>query len=160
MKRLLILFAISVGLGACTTTPENNTGGSSDSLTENAADDDPSEPSMQTLCFQKLGGTSNQDTTSLSLTINGEEVSGDFAHYPYQKDSRVGTISAVKKNDLIKGIWIYMQEGMNDTLAVEFRLSGDKLVQKNYTVDPKTGREVFSDGSVFNIEFRKVNCSN
>ncbi len=160
MKRLLILFAASVCLASCTATPGNQTEESSDSLTENSGNAGSTEPSMQTLCFQKLGGKSNQDTTSLSLIINGEEVSGDFAHYPYQKDRRVGTISATKKNDLIKGVWIYMQEGMNDTLAVEFKLNGDKLVQKNYTVDPKTGREVFSDGSVFNMEFSKVNCPN
>ncbi len=159
MKRFLILFTISVGLAACTTAPENTPGDSKDSMMEDASGNVSSETTMQTICFQKLAGTSNQDTTSLKLIIDGEEVSGDFAHYPYRKDRRVGTISATKKNDLIKGVWIYMQEGMNDTLAVEFKLNGDKLVQKNYTVDPKTGREVFSDGSVFNIEFDRVNCS-
>lgn len=158
MKRLLILFTVSVGLAACTTAPENTPGDSSDSMMENVSGNVSSETAMQTICFQKLAGTSNQDTTSLKLIIDGEEVRGDFAHYPYQKDRRVGTIRATKKNDLIKGVWIYMQEGMNDTLAVEFKWNGDKLVQKNYTVDPKTGREVFSDGSVFNIEFTKVNC--
>ena len=70
----------------------------------------------------------------------------------------MGTIQATKNGELIKGVWIYMQEGINDTLEVEFKLSGDKLVQKNYSIDSKTGREVFSEGSVFNIEFNKVNC--
>ena len=155
MKRLLILLTVFVGLAACTTAPEDTAG---NSMLENASGDVSLETAIKTVCFQKLSGTSNQDTTSLKLIIDGEEISGDFAHYPYEKDNRVGTISATKKNDLIKGVWIYMQEGMNDTLAVEFKLTGDKLVQKNYTVDAKTGREVFSDGSVFNIEFTKVNC--
>ena len=158
MKRILILFTASICLAACTTTPESNADNSQDSAIETVTGNDSPRQSMQALCFQKLTGTSNQDTTSLKLMIDGEEVSGDFSYFPKEKDRRVGTISATKKNDLIKGVWIYMQEGMNDTLAVEFKLTGDKLVQKNYTVDAKTGREVFSEGSVFNIEFTKVNC--
>ena len=159
MKRFLILFTLSAGLAACTTAPENTPGNTRDSMIEDAAGNVSADPTKQTICFQKLAGTSNQDTTSLKLIIDGEEVSGDLAHYPFQKDRRVGTIIGTKKNDLIKGVWIYMQEGRNDTLAVEFKLNGDKLVQKNYTVDAKTGREVFSEGSVFNIEFDRVNCS-
>jgi hypothetical protein len=110
------------------------------------------------MCFQKLAGTSNQDTTSLKLIIEGDNVNGNFAHYPKEKDRRVGTIKATKSGDLIKGTWIFMQEGVNDTLQVEFKLDGERLTQKNYTVDPKTGREVFSEGSVFNIEFDNIPC--
>lgn len=53
-----------------------------------------------------------------------------------------------------------MQEGLSDTLQVEFKLFEDKLVQKNYTIDAKTGEEVFSEASVFNIEFDKIECKN
>lgn len=100
----------------------------------------------------------NQDTAFIRLMVEGERVSGDFSNIPYQKDSRIGTIEARKEGELIKGQWAYMQEGMNDTLEVEFRLVGNKLIQKNYTVDSRTGREILSDRSEFNIEFTKADC--
>jgi hypothetical protein len=158
MKRLMILFAATLGIAACTSTPDKTTGVADTTVSVNTAVEKESEPLIQTICFQKLAGTTNQDTASLRLIIDGNKVTGDFGNYPKEKDRRVGKINATKDGDLIKGIWVYMQEGMNDTLQVEFNLSGDKLVQKNYTVDPKTGREVFSEASVFNIEFDKVEC--
>lgn len=161
MKRFIILFAASLSIAACTSTPDKTSSEVSDTtVAANTAVEPADLPVNQTMCFQKLAGTANQDTTSLKLIIDGDKVTGDFGHYPKEKDRRVGTISAIKDGELIKGQWIYMQEGMNDTLQVEFKLNGDKLVQKNYTVDPKTGREVFSEASVFNIEFDKIDCRN
>ncbi|SKB91242.1 putative periplasmic lipoprotein [Daejeonella lutea] len=160
MKRLMILFAGTLSMAACTSQPEKTTESSDTTVNVNTDVKVTEEPMVETLCFQKLAGTANQDTTSLKLTLDGDNVTGDFGHYPKEKDRRVGRINATRDGDLIKGTWVYMQEGTNDTLQVEFKLSGDKLVQKNYTIDPKTGREVFSDASVFNIEFDKVDCKN
>lgn len=156
MKRLIIFSAAILSFAACTSQPENTV--EVNTTRNNQGGDE--APDVETICFQKLAGTANQDTTSISLIIEGDKVNGDFAHYPMEKDSRVGKIDATKSGELIKGFWAYMQEGMNDTLQVEFKMEGDKLVQKNYTVDPKTGREVFSDASVFNIEFERVPCKN
>lgn len=154
MKRFIIFSAAMLSFAACTSRTEKTAGG--DTLANNQAGE--KVPVAETICFQKLAGTANQDTTSIKLLIEGDQVSGDFAHYPKEKDSRVGKIEATKNGELIKGSWMYMQEGMNDTLQVEFKLEGEKLVQKNYTIDPKTGREVFSDASVFNIVFERVPC--
>ncbi|MES3017559.1 MAG: hypothetical protein V4721_07270 [Bacteroidota bacterium] len=163
MKRLIILFAATLSFAACSSQPEKATDISDTTVTTSTSgnsDETDNATVAQTMCFQKLAGTSNQDTTSLKLVMDGNIVTGDFGHYPKEKDRRVGKINATREGELIKGTWIYMQEGMNDTLQVEFKLNGDKLVQKNYTVDPKTGREVFSDASVFNIEFDKIDCKN
>lgn len=160
MKRLMILLAATLSIASCTSKPNKSEDLTDSKTAVSMSGESSTESESQTLCFQKLAGTANQDTTSLKLVFNGDQVSGDFANYPKEKDKRVGKITATKKDDLIKGVWIYMQEGMNDTLQVEFKLSGDKLVQKNYTIDPKTGRDVFSEASVFNIEFNKVECSN
>lgn len=160
MKRLIILFAATLSITACTSTIDKYGDPTDTSDTVNLPNTGASDSVRKTLCFQKLSGTANQDTTSLKLFFNGAKVTGDFGHYPAEKDKRVGKIIASKNGELIKGIWIYMQEGVNDTLPVEFKLAGDKLVQKNYTVDPKTGREIFSEGSLFNIEFWRINCTN
>ncbi len=149
MKSICILLAVLMTLAAC--TGKNKGGKQTPELND-------SGKAVRILCFEKLGGTANQDTSSVRLHLAGDKVSGEFSIKLFEKDSRVGTVQAVRENDLIKGLWFYMQEGIKDTLDIEFKLSDDKLVQKNYTVDPKTGREVFSEGSVFNIVFQKVDC--
>ncbi len=153
------MFTAVLSIISCTTQPDNTTEFSDTTVTASTeVGENGSQPVSQTLCFQKLAGTANQDTTKVQLNMNRDQVTGDFGHYPKEKDKRVGKINATKDGELIKGTWVYMQEGINDTLQVEFKLNGDKLIQKNYTVDPKTGREVFSEASVFNIEFNKVEC--
>lgn len=160
MKRIILLFAASLSIEACTSTPDKTTSEVDSTVVLNDGVATMEEPVSQTVCFQKLDGTANQDTASIKLVIEGNNVTGDYGNYPKEKDRRVGKITATKDGDLIKGIWVYMQEGMNDTLQVEFKLSGDKLMQKNYTVDQQTGREVISDASEFNMEFNKIECKN
>lgn len=158
MKRLIFLSAAVLIFAACTSTNEKSADSADRSDEANLQNEGVSETAERTLCYQKLTGTAMQDTTSLKLIIEGEKVSGDFGHYPKGKDKRVGKIIGSYDGELIKGVWIYMQEGINDTLQVEFKLDGNNLVQKNYTIDPKTGREVFSEASAFNIEFSRISC--
>lgn len=160
IKRLNTFFAVLLGFTACTSTIDKSADSTDTSDTKILNHTGASDPVAKTLCFQKLSGTANQDTTSLRLFLEGVQVTGDLGYYPAEKDKRVGKIIASKNGEHIKGIWIYMQEGVNDTVPVEFKLAGDKLVQKNYTVDPKTGREIFSEGSLFKIVFRRINCIN
>lgn len=154
MKNIFILFAAAFSIAACT-----NTANKSSEKSPVPGTNETVENVSQTICFQKLEGKSNQDTSYIRLNIDGEKVSGEFSNMPFEKDSRKGTLHGTKNEDLIKGIWIYTQEGINDTMDLEFKLSDNKLIQKNYTIDPKTGKEVFSDGSMFTIEYKKVECS-
>jgi hypothetical protein len=142
---LCVLFFIS----ACTNSTVND---SSNELSENNKD------SIETLCFQRLYGSVMKDTSLVRLIINGDIVTGYFMHLPYEKDSRRGNITATKQGDIIKGIWIYTQEGMQDTLSVEFKLNGNTLMQKNYSINLKTGREFLSDTSRFATEYKKIDC--
>lgn len=152
MIRLLAIVSIALMLYACGNNQKANT--LEDTLAEaNKAGE------RSTICFRRLQGQANQDTTMLKLEINGEQVSGTFQHIPFEKDSRKGTIEGTRKGDIIKANWVYMQEGMNDTLAVEFKLSGDELLQKTYGYEKETGREILTDTSSFSIKFTKINCN-
>lgn len=110
------------------------------------------------LCFQRLDGSSSQDTSLIRLIINKETVTGDFNYIPYQKDSRRGTLTGVKNGNIIKGVWTFMQEGITDTISVEFKLQNDKLFQKTFGVDRVTGRQKLTDTSTFSIPYTKVLC--
>lgn len=152
MLRLLFLSMLSIALTACSQT--NNSQTSVDTaLTETAAVE-----ISDTLCFYRYTGLQYQDTASLRMIFNGEYVSGQFANFPYQKDARIGTITGTKTGILIKGIWRYRQEGIDDSIGFEFKLKGNKLLQKKTNFDANTGREVLSDTSAFSIEFLQQDC--
>jgi len=61
-------------------------------------------------------------------------------------------------NGVIKGIWKYQQEGINDSIPYEFKLQGDRLLQKETRYDTKTGREFLPDTADFNVEFSMTDC--
>ena len=125
---------------------------------DSSSTDSASQFPQRQLCFQRLEGTANQDTSFITLIINEDQVTGTLNHIPHEKDSRKGTISGNIKDDEIKAVWLYMQEGMNDTLAVEFKLGKEILMQKSYGIDSKTGRQILTDSSTYSIKYTKIAC--
>ena len=154
MKVPYSLFLIVSGLTACTNSNNNSV------LTDHPDTLAGTKTEViETLCFEQSEGTSNRDTSYAQMVINGQKITGVLATFPYEKDSRVGTIFGTKEGDLIKAVWIYMQEGIPDTLDVEFKLDKDQLLQKSFSVDTKTGRQFLSDSNSFSTEFHKIDCN-
>lgn len=75
MKRLITLFLLAFSFAACTTQPDKIANSSN---TTNTKEGEVNDQMVQKMCFQKLAGTTDQDTTSLRLIVEGEQVSGDF----------------------------------------------------------------------------------
>ena len=111
-----------------------------------------------TLCFLRTEGVKDQDTAAIRLIIQNDEVTGTMNHIPFEKDARIGTIKGKKNGDIINGVWTYIQEGMEDSIAFSFRLKGDRLEQKATTFDPASGREVLPDTSGYRFDFSSVDC--
>jgi len=149
--KIFILFAVALAVGSCS---NNN------SESQTASGNVMIDLQYDTLCFQKVSGNLNQDTATIQLLLQGESVKGRFSNVPFEKDARIGTLSGTKKNSLISCVWAYSQEGMVDSLLVEFKLSENTLLQKDFKIDSKTGREILTDSSSFSIVFNKIKCSN
>ena len=120
--------------------------------------DKTSSPSQ--LCFQLLQGTRNQDTTTLQLMIRGASVTGAMNAVPFEKDSRKGIITGRLNDSIITGMWHFVQEGIKDSMPVEFKFSDNSLLQKGYTVDPQSGREQLSVSSEYTIKYSRIDCKN
>jgi hypothetical protein len=114
--------------------------------------------SIDTICFERYSGSRNQDTASVRIIISGTRVNGDYSNFPYQKDARIGKISGTRSGDIIKGIWRYKQEGMIDSIPIEFKLQGDTMLQKKTTFNMESGREILPDTSNFTVLFKKIDC--
>ena len=152
-KSTFLSITVSLLLSACNSNQKTTV---QDTTTD--ADTSNTIATPRQMCFQRLEGSANQDTTFLNLTIEGENVTGNLNHMPKEKDSRKGTISGKIKDNIITGLWSFMQEGMNDTLSVEFRLEKDILLQKSYGVDKSSGRQKLTDTSSFSIKYKNIPC--
>lgn len=109
-------------------------------------------------CFINTAGKMAQDTTAIHLVINGNKVIGDMNWLPKEKDRRKGTLLGIIKGDNIKAIWTFMQEGMTDTLAAEFKLAAQQLAQKPMKLNTATGREQLDKESDYTIIYKLDNC--
>ncbi|TWR29006.1 hypothetical protein FPZ43_12145 [Mucilaginibacter pallidiroseus] len=110
-------------------------------------------------CFVHTDGTSAQDTTAVHLMIDNGKVSGDMNWMPKEKDSRKGTLSGTMQGDIIKATWTFMQEGMKDTMAVEFKLSSQQLAQKALVYNKTNGRQQTDAKSDYQVIYNLDNCN-
>jgi hypothetical protein len=108
-------------------------------------------------CFIHTDGANAQDTTVVHLVINANKVSGDMSWLPKEKDIRKGTLSGMLNGDKIKAVWSFMQEGMKDTLAVEFKLSPQELAQKP-NLNAALGREQLNTKANYSVKYKLDNC--
>lgn len=110
-------------------------------------------------CFFYTDGTQTQDTTKVNMLINGDKVTGEMSWLPKDKDAKKGIITGNINNNIIKATWTFNQEGIKDTMKVEFRLRGNALAQKPYKYDTKTGRQQTNSAAGFSVLYNMENCN-
>jgi hypothetical protein len=158
MKPYTIISMCALALASCTGNGNKNAD------TTKAATADTSEAGKlktpaqnMEYCFIRTDGTSNQDTTAVHLIMKADKVSGEMQWVPKEKDTRKGTLAGTISGSDIKAVWTFMQEGMKDTLAVEFKLSAQQLLQKPFKVT-KDGRQETDGAADYTIIYKLDNC--
>lgn len=94
-----------------------------------------------TLTFLRTEGQNHQDSTRIKLVMKGNAVTGQMDWLPHEKDSRKGKINGTRNGDIITATWAFMQEGMQDTLLLKFKLQNNELLQKPLKLNTQTSRE-------------------
>lgn len=122
-------------------------------LTEKASD----APAISSQCFLRTWGERNKDSASIELVIKGNEVTGQMNWMPYQKDSRKGLLKGKLTGDKINAQWSFMQEGMQDTLNLKFKLQDTQLTQKPLKLNTQTGREQTDDSADYSVSYQSSN---
>ena len=112
-----------------------------------------------TMCFILTEGLKNQDTQAVKLIFSKNQVSGKMVYMPAEKDWRFGNLNGVKESNVLKLTWVYVQEGMKDSVRTVFKLEDDGLLQKPFNYDVVTGKEFVADTSQFTRKYQKVDCS-
>lgn len=160
MKPYILLYLL--GLASCTSNGTKNGG---DTIKSTNGQKDTLQPTMlntpaqdMEYCFIHTDGTNAQDITAVHLVINENKVSGDMSWLPKEKDRRKGTLSGMLNGDKIRAVWSFMQEGMKDTIAVEFKLSAQELAQKPMKLNTATGREQVNTNADYSVIYKLDNC--
>ncbi len=87
----------------------------------------------------------NRDTTRVTLTIVGDNVTGEMIWNPYQKDGAKGTLTGTKTGNTITADYNYMIEGNQQQEEKRFVLEGDKLLEKGGPLTDKAGKMVLTN---------------
>lgn len=145
MKHILLFFAAVCVLASCTSKNDTASDGS-DSLTVAQT----KKPLAHALCFLRTEG---KDSTSIELVIKDDKVTGQMNWMPYEKDSRKGKLAGTINNDTVDVVWSFMQEGMTDTLNLQFKLDDTKLWQKPLKFNQQSGREQTDASSGYTLQY-------
>jgi hypothetical protein len=160
MKNLSLVFIAALSLAACS-SPTAKTGSTDtvingDTLAKAASTPKTNNtPTIASLCFLRMEGTKNQDSTTVELTIKGSTVTGEMHWIPAEKDGRKGVLTGTQTGNTINAMWTFKQEGMTDTMAVKFKLDGnEKLLQKPLKLNTKTGRQQTDEAAGYTVEYK------
>src|SRR5690606_31585564 len=113
--------------------------------------------SERTMCFLRLEGNQNQDSTYVYMHIKADTVSGIYNWMPYMKDARRGTINGTIDQDTINVVWSYMQEGMVDSIQTKFLIINDQLKQQPFMTD-NNGKQIQDRNAPFEIVYTPIGC--
>lgn len=162
MKINLYLVALTALMASCTgngSSDSNDTSSIKISPGDTQLASAPGSPAVNMqYCFFHTDGTQAQDTTKVSMLINGDKVTGNMQWLPKEKDARKGTLAGTLNGNAIKALWTFNQEGSTDTMTVEFQLRGNALAQKSYKYNAKTGREQTNFASDYKVIYNMTNC--
>ncbi len=100
-------------------------------------------------------GKTQQDSTIVVLIVDGNKVDGSMEYIPAEKDARRGKLSGTIENGIVNAQWVFMQEGMTDSIPVSFKQEEEKLLQKTWAYDAKTGKEYLPDTAQYSIEYKR-----
>ena len=120
----------------------------------------PPPPMPEKMCFLRA---INKDSTTVSLIINGTEVSGEMIWNPYQKDGATGTLTGTKaENGEMNLMYNYMIEGNKQSETKIMKIeNGTLMIKKGELLDPKNdGNMVYKDASKakFTETLTKTTC--
>ena len=162
MKYLALALFAALAIGACsspaTKVAETDTVVHDTTVNQNSSVADTIKPPViSSLCFLHTEGTRNQDSTTIELVIKGDTVTGEMNWLPGLKDGRRGLLSGKKTGDKINAMWTNKKEGITDSMAVSFKLTGNQLAQKPLKADPKTGKQSTDEAADYTIMYHYSN---
>lgn len=157
MKYLNIIFAATILMAACSPGKPKTGNRDGDQPADSAFVKNNAAATDTSRCFLLTEGKDNKDTTTVELAIKNGKVTGQMIWLPYQKDKRTGALEGTIKDDSIRAVWSFMQEGLRDSIPIKFLLKGNLLIQKPLKFDEKTGKEQTDEKAGYTVAYKETN---
>jgi hypothetical protein len=154
MKNIFAIFTIAL-FAACQGGTAKKTQAKIDStIISNAA-----TPENAVACYQYI---KNRDTATLSIKVEGNQVSGSLGYNLYEKDKNSGTFTGLIKGDTLIADYTFHAEGKISVREIALFKQGDKLIEGFGDVQEIKGNIKFKDISKLkfdnSIVFSKIAC--
>jgi len=148
-KLILTLVAASTLLAACNNEKKTET--ITDSATVNPVDTTvtANDQNFANGCYAYI---KNRDTASLTLKVDGEEVTGDLSYKLFEKDSNKGTIAGEFKGDTIIAEYDFNSEGVRSIREIVFLKKDGKLYEGFGDVETKGTKVVFKNRATLKFD--------
>jgi hypothetical protein len=151
---LYLLLAGSTTLLSCGNQSQTNNNPSATEAEQPSA----AIPEAKDYCFRQLTGN-GKDTLNVRLHVESDKVTGTMDNIPDQKDARRGNITGIIVGDEIKAVWHFQQEGMSDSISLNFKLTENALKQRPPVINQSSGREEPDTKADYTISIPKVDCN-
>ncbi|HEU4553100.1 MAG TPA: hypothetical protein VFS25_09705 [Chitinophaga sp.] len=162
MKALpFLLTAVAVITVSCgqNNTNSNNTGGSTDTMSETVTTAATTPLAAGPQCFTQVVG---KDTALLHLQAANDSIKGRLEYHRYEKDSNKGDFEGAIHDNIITAQYHFMSEGTLSTRPVVFKLDGERLYEGRPSLFDAQGVPVFEKDPARiqfdTIPFVKVQC--
>jgi hypothetical protein len=111
-----------------------------------------------TLCFIKTGGKSNRDTATVKLIIGGQMAEGEMSDRIWEKDARKGKLQGAVNDNILHMVYVFMQEGVEDSMKLDFKLSDSALFQKPIIYNKTDGKPMQDTSADYTVKYFKTEC--
>jgi len=131
MKNNLTIIILSMFVGFLFIGCKNSNEQKQDSNTKDLKEDKSIENiTTNKLCFQNeypfQDNPSMKDVEELTLSIEGEKVTGSYNWLPAQKDQRKGSLTGTIKDKMITAEYRFLQEGIEATTQLVIKINDEK----------------------------------
>jgi len=153
MKNKLTIIILSVFVGFLFIGCKNSNERKQDSNDKDLEKEKPADNITSKLCFRNeypfQDNPSMKDVEELTLSIEGEKVTGSYNWLPAQKDQRKGSLTGTIKDKMITAEYRFLQEGIEGTTQLIIIINDEKAEITGG--DPELG---------LNATLAKIDCRN
>jgi hypothetical protein len=104
-------------------------------------------------CFQ---GIANKDTVVLTVSRDGQIVTGSLSYRLDGKDKNDGMLSGKMNGDTLLADYTFMSEGQSSVRQVAFVREGSAMVEAFADVEDQQGKMVIKPGATFKLNTLKL----
>jgi translation initiation factor IF-1 len=129
-RSLLIIMPLFIQFTSCKTTPNKTPPVPTDTIQSIS-----NKSAAINKCFMRISGKQKRDTLKINLQIVRGSLAGEMTNDIFEKDIRRGKLRGKINGKEISAVWTFIQEGIIDSVSVNFRFNNGNLLLEAKGID-------------------------